>query len=154
MLDYDSHAKYQLYVAELNSLYLRTPALWENDVSWEGFRWIDADNSEESILSFRRIDKSGNELVVVLNFTPVVREEFVLGVAESGIYEEIFNSDSERFGGSGVINAGDIETLGASHNYQSDSLKLRVPPLGVSILRRKKLKNKIPEKGKNKNQTV
>ena len=138
LLDYEAHAKFQHYVSELNHLYLEQSPLWECDDSWEGFEWIDADNREESILSYRRKDKAGRELTVVLNFTPVVREDFLLGVSDAGIYEEIFNSDDESFGGSGVINVGDLPTTGEPWRAQGDSIRLRIPPLGMTVIRQKK----------------
>ncbi|MBQ8849965.1 MAG: 1,4-alpha-glucan branching protein GlgB [Clostridia bacterium] len=140
LLEYESHSKLQHYVSELNHLYLSTPAMWQIDDSWDGFHWIDADNRDQSIFSYRRIDKKGNEIIVLINFTPVVREDFLLGVPCSGVYEEIFNSDSEEFGGSGVVNIGEMKTTGASWNYLPDSVRLRVPPLGMTVIKRKKKK--------------
>ena len=143
LLDYESHSKLQHYVSELNHLYLKTPAMWQVDDSWDGFRWIDADNRDQSIFSYRRIDKKGNEVIVLINFTPVVYEDFMLGVPYSGVYEEIFNSDSEDFGGSGVVNIGELKTIGRSWNYLPDSIRLRIPPLGMTIIRCKR--KKLPE---------
>ena len=150
LLDYEAHSKLQHYVSELNHLYLKTPALWQIDGSWDGFRWIDADNREQSIFSYRRIDKKGNEIIVLINFTPVVYEDFMLGVPYSGVYEEIFNSDSEAFGGSGVVNVGELKTTGASWNYLPDSIRLRVPPLGMTLIKckRKKPDERIGRKNK------
>ena len=142
LLDYAAHAKFQHYVSELNHLYLETPALWQIDDSWQGFQWIDADNREQSIISYRRIDRKGKELLILINFTPVARENFLLGVPDAGVYEEIFNSDDERFGGSGVINTGDLATTGQPWNYSTDSIRLRVPPLGMTVLRCKKRRSK------------
>ncbi|MBE6546993.1 MAG: 1,4-alpha-glucan branching protein GlgB [Ruminococcaceae bacterium] len=138
LLDYEAHAKLQHYAAELNQLYLATPPLWQIDDSWEGFRWIDADNREQSILSYRRIDRKGKEVIVLINFTPVAREEFLLGVPVSGVYEEIFNSDREEFGGSGVINTGELRCTGQPWNWLADSIRLRVPPLGMTMVRCKR----------------
>lgn len=134
LLNYDSHAKFQHYVAELNHLYLETPALWERDGGWDGFQWIDADNRDHSIISYRRIDQKGKEVLVLINFTPVAREDYLLGVPQAGVYEEIFNSDAEKYGGSGVVNLGDLYTTGQPWNYIADSIRLRVPPLGMVIL--------------------
>ena len=139
LLDYDAHAKFQHYVSELNHLYLEQAPLWECDDSWAGFEWIDADNREQSILSYRRKDEAGRELTVVLNFTPVVREDFCLGVSESGIYEEIFSSDEERFGGSGVINTGELVTTAEPFGGCAHSIRLRIPPLGMTVIRRKQM---------------
>ena len=146
LLDYETHAKFQRYVAELNQLYIASPELWQIDDSWNGFSWIDANNNDQSIVSYRRIAEDGNELIVLINFTPVAREDFRLGVP-SGSYEEIINSDDERFGGSGVINTGVIKTEEFGVHGFERSVKLRVPPLGITILK------KIPAKKARKRTT-
>ena len=110
LLDYESHAKFQYYTASLNHFYLSCPALWQRDNSWDGFAWIDPDDRERSLLSYRRIDREGNEVIVVLNFTPVVHRDFWLRVPTPGTYEEIFNSDEPRFGGEGRIVPGQTFT--------------------------------------------
>ncbi len=137
LTEYEKHAEIQLFNAELNHFYLEHPALWECDDGWHGFAWIDADNGEQSIYSYRRIDKAGDELIVLLNFTPVVREGFLLAVPEDGVYEEIFNSDNVRYGGSGVVNEGLFETVPAMLRGYSRAINITVPPLGGAIFRRK-----------------
>ncbi len=144
MLDYESHAKLQRYTAELNHFYLENPPLWECDDSWGGFQWIDADNRDQSIVSYRRIDRAGKELIVLINFTPVVRKKFLLGVPYSGVYEEIFNSDAVDFGGSGVCNPDALKTTGKAWNGCPDSLHLEVPPLGAVILRCRRKRKSVP----------
>ncbi len=134
LLDFDKHAKYQLYLAELNNLYLRTPALWENDGGWEGFSWIDVSNRAQSILAYRRIDKAGNEVVVVMNFTPIDREGIYIGVPFAGTYEEILASDDERFGGSGKLN-GKVKTADVQAHGFEQSLKLTLPAHGACIFK-------------------
>ena len=136
LLEYDMHAKFQRYVAELNHLYLRSPELWQVDDSWDGFSWIDADNSSQSIVSYRRKAKDGQELIVLANFTPVVYEDFVMGVPK-GTYEEILNSDDERFGGSGVVNIGELKTQKVGAHGFEDSIRFRVPPFAITILKKK-----------------
>ena len=138
LLEYESHAKFQRYVAELNHLYLSQPSLWQIEDSWDGFKWIEADDKDQSIISYRRIAKDGKELLVLINFTPVVYEHFLLGTDVSGTYEEIFNSDDARFGGSGVINEGDLKTTGKGISSCRDSVEIRVPPLAVTVLRCKR----------------
>jgi 1,4-alpha-glucan branching enzyme len=148
LLDYETHAKFQKYVAQLNQLYIASPELWENDSSWSGFSWIDANNADQSIVSYRRIDSKGNELTVLINFTPVAREDFRLGVPE-GSYKEMINSDAECFGGSGVVNTGVIKTDNiAAHGFDT-SLRLRVPPLGITVLKKsapKATKKRAPKR--------
>ncbi len=139
LLEYETHAKFQRYVAELNQLYLASPQLWQIDGSWEGFSWIDANNKDQSIVSYRRIAEDKSELVILINFTPVAREDFIMGVPE-GSYEELINSDDERFGGSGVVNKGVLKTDAFGAHGFDNSIRLRVPPLGITILKRKPVK--------------
>ncbi|MBR2335867.1 MAG: 1,4-alpha-glucan branching protein GlgB [Clostridia bacterium] len=131
LLEDELHAKYQYFCEELNNLYLSRPELWQCDDSWDGFQWIDADDSERSILSYRRIARDGSELIVILNFTPNTYEEFFIDVPKAAIYKEIFNSDDVSYGGSGVTN----------HNYLKsfkdggkDRLRMRLSPMGATIL--------------------
>ena len=134
MLDYDMHARLQLYTSELNHFYLRTPALWQIDGSWDGFKWIDADNNDQSVISYRRIGSDGKEVVVLINFTPVAYEDYRLGVPFAGTYREVFNSDNERYGGSGVINTVDRRSESVPWQGLDNSIVLRVPPLGITVL--------------------
>ena len=136
LLDYESHARHQLYLADLNNLYLKYPELWQVDDSWKGFQWIDADNKDASILSYRRIAENGKELIVVLNFTPVAYEDHCLRVPTEGSYKEIFNSDDPKYGGSGVTNTGVTfqSTRDPIFGSYSEGIRLRVPPLGATVL--------------------
>ncbi|MBE6577140.1 MAG: 1,4-alpha-glucan branching protein GlgB [Ruminococcaceae bacterium] len=135
LLDYDAHAKIQRFSAELNQLYLKTPALWQRDGGWDGFQWIDADNRDQSIISYRRIDNDGKEVIVLINFTPVTYEDYRIGVPEAGLYREILNSDDERYGGSGVVNTGNLKSESVPWNGLGNSIRMRVPPLAVTILK-------------------
>lgn len=139
LLDYEAHAKLQLYVAELDHLYLASPELWELDTSWDGFEWIDADNADQSIISFRRMSSDGGELVVIINFTPQAYEGYRVGVPAPAEYRELISSDSERYGGSGVCNTGTLRTEDTPSHGRDASLVLRIPPLGAVILKREKL---------------
>ena len=148
LLDYEMHSRYQLFWAELNHLYLENSELWSDDGGWDGFRWINADDADRSIYSYRRIDKDGSELVVAVNFTPVVRENFVLGVAKSGVYRELINSDDTKFGGSGVVNSGKLEAIELEADDLPYRLQFTLPPLGAVILKPEKAK--IPTSKKTK----
>ena len=143
MLDYPAHREMQHYVAALNHFYLAHPPLYEVDDGWAGFQWIDADNAEQSILSFRRIDKRGRELVVIVNFTPATYRDFRQGLPYHGVWEEVFNSDKTDYGGSGVTNDAPIKTERIAMHGQPASAVLSVPPLGAVIL---KCKRKYPIK--------
>ena len=139
MLDYDMHAKYQLFVASLNRFYLENPALWNADEGPASFEWIDPDNSQESILSYRRIAKNGEELIVFLNFLPVKRENFVAALPKAGKYEEVFNSDAAEFGGAGNINAGVLASKPCDlpRGYQH-AVTITLPPMGAVVLKKVK----------------
>ncbi len=138
LLDYPRHAEFQRYVAALNHLYLATPALFEQDGGWEGFQWIDPDNRDQSVISYRRIDKRGKEVVVVINFTPVMRDNFRLGLPFGGTWQELFNSDDVAFGGTGVVNQAPITTQEVPMHGFSRSASITLPPLGAVILSPKK----------------
>lgn len=135
LLDYPAHAMLQLYSARLNHLYLETPALWERDDSWQGFGWIDADNRDMSVLSYRRIDQNGGEVIVLLNFTPVDRPRFTVGVPYKGRYEEIFTSDSLCYGGGGVQN-GVLQTTDGSWGTFDQYLSLHLPGYSAILLQK------------------
>lgn len=100
ILELDSHRKLQRYVKELNGFYLDNQAIWSRDESWEGFKWINYSDSDNSVISYMRIgDNKEDFVVVVSNFTPVDRPSYKIGVPEEGTYEVVFSSDSKRFGG-------------------------------------------------------
>ena len=136
LLDYEKHAKLQAYVAKLNRFYLSTPALWERDSDWAGgFEWIDADNREQSILSYRRKDRAGKETVILLNFLPVEREDFLLAVPFAGRYEEVFNSDAAEFGGTDVRNTGVYKTEKCLLRNYGNAIRIRVPAMSAVMFR-------------------
>ncbi len=135
LLDYPQHASFQLFHSELNHLYLARPELWEVDDGWEGFRWIDPDNREESVYSYRRIARGGSELVVVINFSSQIRADFLLGVPRGTHYIELINSDAQKYGGGGIVNPGKIHPRRRSANGLPFSLKLTLAPLSALILK-------------------
>ena len=135
--EFDIHRKTKAYFKALNHFYLENSSLWSLDYEEEGFRWIDADNSEESVLSFIRIGKNKKEkLIFICNFTPEVYYDFKVGVPELGEYVEVFNSDSLEFGGAGNIMGDSI--LKATEESFKDfdySISVKVPPLGTLVLK-------------------
>ena len=139
LTEYDSHARLQYFCAELNHFYLQNPPLYEIDGSWDGFDWIEPDDRDRSILSYRRMDKAGNELVVVVNFTPVVYHGYLLRGLREGIYTELLNSDEERFGGSGIRNDGTLCVP------KCGELSITVPSNGACVFGRR-LKEKTQSK--------
>ncbi len=135
--EFDIHKKTQEYFKALNHFYLENSSLWSLDYEEEGFKWIDADNLEESVLSFIRIGKNKKEkLIFICNFTPEVYYDFKVGVPELGEYVEVFNSDSLEFGGAGNIMGDSI--LKATEESFKDfdySISVKVPPLGTLVLK-------------------
>lgn len=137
LLQYDMHAAMQRYYAALNHFYLEHPALWRCDDSWNGMSWIDANNQNESIYSYRRIDPQTNEeIIVLLNFTPVERRSFYVGVPQAGQYEEIFNSDAAEFGGNGLSNADPIPSEQVLCHGLDHRICLTLPGMSALMLRR------------------
>ncbi|MFS8065940.1 MAG: 1,4-alpha-glucan branching protein GlgB [Byssovorax sp.] len=132
-----AHERMQLFVGELNRLYREEPCLHELDCDGAGFRWIDADDAERSILAYERLDAGGATLIVILNFTPTPRTNYRVGVPLSGVWEEILNSDAEAFGGSRHGNLGEVEAGPRPAGGHPLSLVLTLPPLGALFLRRR-----------------
>ena len=135
LLDYDMHKKLKNYVAKLNSFYLENSPLWQDDDSWEGFNWISHDDYTQNVIAFRRIDDSGNELIVVCNFSPVLREDYKIGVPYDTKYKEVFNSDADEFGGTEHLNTKiTTDTKEPMHGFEQ-SVSLVLPPLGAIFLK-------------------
>jgi 1,4-alpha-glucan branching enzyme len=135
--DFEAHANHQRFVAALNNLYLREPALWREAYEWRGFEWLNADDSEHSVISFvRRGEGEDEELVVVINFDVNFRPSWRVPVPREGDYEEIFNSDDLAYGGSGQLNPGTIMSRPEDCDGRPNSVIMNVPPLGGVILRR------------------
>jgi 1,4-alpha-glucan branching enzyme len=134
LLETDWHLGVQRALRDLNRLYRELPPLHDLDFSHEGFAWVDCHDADQSVLSFVRKDRKGRSLLVAMNFTPVPREGYRLGCPNPGLWREIFNSDSEWYGGSNIGNgagllADDTPWMGYPH-----SLVLTLPPLGAVII--------------------
>ncbi|WP_152667693.1 1,4-alpha-glucan branching protein GlgB [Aneurinibacillus tyrosinisolvens] len=139
VLDYDMHQKLQDYVKELNHIYQEEAALWAKDHEPEGFEWIDPHDYSQSIVTFMRKGVAEGEfIVVVCNFTPVVYEQYRIGVPRPGTYCEWFNSDREEYGGSGQVNEPEIEAEDIPWHNQSLSMAIKVPPLACVFFKMKK----------------
>lgn len=133
---YEAHKSFHNFVRAINKLYDSEPALFERNYSWDGFEWIDADNANQSIISFvRKGKKDSDKLVVLINFDVAAREDFRLGVPNLGTWKEIFNSDDVAWGGSGVCNTDAIEAEDVTWNGQEQSVVVRIPPLGGMVLK-------------------
>jgi len=133
LLEHEWQRGVQSVVRDLNGLYQKLPALHRYDFEGKGFEWVDCHDSSQSVISYVRKSESGYVLVV-LNFTPVVREHYRIGVPELVEYREIFNSDSMFYGGSNVSNGTCIAAENIAHMNQSYSVSLTLPPLGGIIL--------------------
>jgi 1,4-alpha-glucan branching enzyme len=136
LLQHASHVGVQRLITDLNKLVGSEPALYEIDFEWQGFEWIDANDSDNSVYSFIRRGKNPEELLVaILNATPVVRYHYNVGVPRAGYYEEIFNSDASSYGGSNVGNLGGMKTTEHPWQGRRHSLSLTLPPLAVIFLK-------------------
>ena len=132
----DSHHEGVLqWVAALNHAYTSIPALHVLDTSPEGFRWIDANDSDRSILTFVREDRAGDMVVVALNATPIPRNDVMTGVPVAGAWNVELCSDAEKFGGSGYEQSPTYESTPEHHNGFDQSIWLTLPPLSITILR-------------------
>jgi 1,4-alpha-glucan branching enzyme len=126
-------------VKDLNRLYTSEPALHELDHAPEGFEWIDHDDAKHSLFSFIRRDRSSEAIVVVVNATPVPRIGYRLGVPEGGFYEEIFNSDSQVYGGSDIGSGGGIPATEHPAHDRAQSIQVDIPPLGTVLFKRREV---------------
>lgn len=126
----------QHFVSHLNAFYQKHPALYELDYSEDGFEWLSSMDADHSIITFMRYSEDAEEkLLVVCNFTPVLYENFKVGVPLPGKYKEIFNSDAEEYGGSGHGNRRVKNSKTVSWDGREESISIEVPPLGVCVFR-------------------
>ena len=137
LTEWGSHSGIQKLVSQLNALYKSEPALHQVDFEWTGFEWLELHDWENSVLAFlRRGRDPSEEVVVVCNFTPVVRHGYRVGVPSAGFYNEILNTDSHIYGGSNVGNHGGTWAQPESHSGRPFHLELTLPPLGVLFLKK------------------
>ncbi len=130
------HAQLQQFVRALNQLYTDNPALWEVDFTHDGFQWIDFKDVDNSIIVFCRFAKDRKDhLVILLNYTPQVIHGYRMGVPENCLYQEIFCSDLQGFGGSDVSNGAPRQAVNEPHGEAPCFVELTVPPLGGIILK-------------------
>jgi 1,4-alpha-glucan branching enzyme len=134
LLDHPLHAGMLQWVHDLNALYRRSAAAHERDFIQEGFEWVDADDSRNSVLSYLRTATNGEHLLVVLNLTPIQRGTYRVGVPFGGTWTEVLNSDAEAYGGSGIGNLGEVAAEADPWHGRPHSLQLTLPALGGLIL--------------------
>ena len=138
LLDYDSHKSLLEYTKSLNRFYKENAPMWEIDYSWEGFSWIVSDDSDNSVIAFRRTDEKGESVIVVCNFTPVQRDHYKMGVPEKSVYDVVFNSDDKKFGGSGKVRKRVYRTKAQGMHSQPQSVELSLPGLSAIYLKKRK----------------
>ena len=135
LLDDERHRGVQVLLRDLNTLYRGEPALHVKDTHEDGFRWVVLHDAEQSVFAWLRFGHEGQRpVLVVCNFTPVVRHGYSLGVPLAGEWEELLNSDAARYGGSDVGNYGAVRADGGAMHDQPSSLTLTLPPLATLIL--------------------
>jgi 1,4-alpha-glucan branching enzyme len=138
LLEFDVHRKLQALVRELNRLYRASPSLYEVDFHYSGFEWIDFHDVENSIIAFlRRAADPDDFLLFCCNFTPVPRQGYEFGVPAEGFYEEVFNTDSEMFGGTDTGNGGVVSSRPIPKHDRRHSIAVTLPPLGVVVFRKR-----------------
>ncbi|WP_460446400.1 1,4-alpha-glucan branching protein GlgB [Angustibacter aerolatus] len=136
LLDQPAHRGVLNAVTDLNARYRELPALWSNDLSPDGFRWIDANDASSNVFSFLRFGTDPGDVVAcVVNFSGSPREGYRLGLPSAGRWDEVLNTDAERYGGSGVGNLGAVEAVDESWHGLPASTTLVLPPLGAVWLR-------------------
>jgi 1,4-alpha-glucan branching enzyme len=136
LLEENCHRKLQLYVRDLNRIYASNPALYQVDFDYRGFEWIDFHDTDSSVISYLRYDKTrADHLVIVCNFTPVPRSGYRIGVPDRCFYREILNSDSREYWGSDLGNAGGVYSEDLPWHGKRCSIMITVPPLAVLYFR-------------------
>ncbi len=135
LLDFEMHKKFKEFVKELNHFYLKSSELWEQDDGWEGFQWIEPDDSDNNIISFRRINKKGRDLIIACNFSPVDRTNYRIGAAKKGIYTTVFHSGLEKYGGTCENKMKKITAEPITQNGYDYSIKVDLPGLSTIFWR-------------------
>lgn len=150
LLEYDSHRQLNLFFKELLKFYKRSKPLFELDDYPEGFEWIDVNNTNQSIFSFVRKDKEGNQLVIICNFKNIAYEDYKVGVPGKHEFKEVLNSDDAKFGGTNHINKKNIKAEEGMYHGKPYYVTMNIPPYGISILRPIKKRKETKQNGKEK----
>ena len=130
------HKKTKQFVKELNNFYKSTPQLYEDDFSWNGFEWIIPDDYHQNVVAFKRKDKKGSEIICVINFSPQERKDYKIGVP-SGTYEQIFNSNLQKYGGSALRKQLPIKTHKEFMHNQDSCIKINLAGYSAVFYKRK-----------------
>ena len=138
LLQYPFHQGIKAVITALNTLYKSEPALYEKQFSPEGFEWINYSDHDNAVMTYiRKGNDAKNDLIVICNFTPVVRENYRIGIPRKGELVEIFNSDAKLFGGSGVQQNGKLKVEATPYDGRDYSIALTLPPLAISVFKMK-----------------
>ena len=145
LLGYERHQQMQDFVKTLNHFYLDHPAFWQNDTDWTGFQWLQADDRDNSVVAFRRVDRQGRDIVVVCNFCPVFREGYLMGVPKPYWYEPVLTSSDPKFGGDGVMPtvAKGVKGDWGQFHYTAE---FTIPPLSVTYYLPRRTRKALKEK--------
>ncbi len=138
LLDYEKHRKLLEFSKELNHFYRARPELWEIDYSWEGFSWISSDDNANSTIAFRRMNKSGGEIIGIFNFTPNEHKEYRIGVPSAGTYKVIFDSNLKRYGGSKARLSGTYKTAKKPMHGFDQSIGVKLGGLNALFIEKSK----------------
>ena len=145
LLGYERHQQMLDFVRTLNHFYLDHPAFWQNDTDWTGFQWLQADDRDNSVVAFRRVDRQGRDIVVVCNFCPVLREGYLMGVPKPYWYEPVLTSSDPKFGGDGIMPkvAKGIKGDWGQFHYTAE---FTIPPLSVTYYLPRRTRKALKEK--------
>ena len=133
---YPKHVFTHRYVKELNKYYKSTPALWENDSDWDGFKWHVVDDNNNNVFAFSRIDRSGKEVLVVTNFSNQVLKHYEIGVNTWGSYKIALNSDAKKYDGLAISNR-NLKTINKEKNEFKYTLSINIPPYTTMYIEKK-----------------
>lgn len=145
LLSYDTHKKQQEFTKALCNFYIKTPAMSQQDNSWDGFSWSTVDDNTNNVIAFQRFDTDGNSVLCVSNFSSVKQENYKIGVKSQGIYTEVFSTDDEEFGGSGIKN-GKVSAKRGEFNGKDYYVSLTLPPFSTVYFYKRKPNKKSGKK--------
>ena len=131
LLDVDAHLGLHRLMKDLNRTYRGIPALWTQDTDSAGFAWLNADDADANIFAFVRLAPDGSKLACITNFSPMPHDHYRLGLPDAGDWQEVLNTDSSAYGGSGIGNLGKVVATDDPHHWHPASATLRVPPLAT-----------------------
>ena len=135
LLENEANRQVHDFFKAVNAFYLEQPALWEQDNSWQGFQWLEADDNEANTVAFLRWDKAGKPLIIVCNFSPIHRDGYRVGAPFGGTWASVFNSDAAEFGGQGLGDTAPLKTEKVACHGQEQSLTIDLPPMSCVAYR-------------------